>query len=149
TQALRLLPLLILGTFFFRGVTNFGHAYLIEYIGLRVVTDLRNALNAHLQSLSLSYFHRNPTGTILSRVTNDTTVVREALTQATASMMSDTTTLAALVVVAFLKDWFLALLAFIVFPVTILPLTQVYKKVRRSSSKGQGSLGHLTALLQE
>ena len=148
-HALRLLPPVIVGTFLFRGLVNFGHAYLLEYVGQRIVADLRNALNVHLQSLSLSYFHRNPTGTILSRVTNDTTVVREALTQATASMMSDTTTLAALVVVAFLKDWFLALLAFIVFPVTILPLTQVYKKVRHSSSKGQGSLGHLTALLQE
>jgi len=149
TQALRLLPLLILGTFFFRGVTNFGHAYLIEYIGLRVVTDLRNALNAHLQSLSLSYFHRTPTGTILSRVTNDTTLVREALTQSSASIMRDATTLIALIIVAFLKDWFLASLAFIVFPVSILPLTELSRKVRSSSKRGQGSLGRLTALLQE
>lgn len=148
-HALRLLPLIIVGTFLFRGLVNFGHAYLIEYVGQRIVADLRNTLNAHLQALSLSYFHRHPTGTILSRVTNDTTLVREALTQATASMMRDATTLVALIVVAFLKDWFLALIAFIVFPVTILPLTQVYKKVRRFSRKGQGSLGYLTALLQE
>ncbi|MBI3303070.1 MAG: lipid A export permease/ATP-binding protein MsbA [Deltaproteobacteria bacterium] len=148
-RALHLLPLIIVSTFLFRGLVNFGHGYLIEYVGQRIVADLRNALNAHLQSLSLSYFHRTPTGTILSRVTNDTTLVREALTQSSASMMRDATTLAALVVVAFLKDWFLALLAFIVFPVTIWPLTQVYKKVRRSSSRGQGSLGNLTALLQE
>jgi subfamily B ATP-binding cassette protein MsbA len=149
TRALHLLPLLIIGTFLFRGLVNFGHAYLIEYVGQRIVADLRNALNAHLQSLPLSYFHRTPTGTILSRVTNDTTLVREALTQSSASMMRDATTLAALVVVAFLKDWFLATLAFIVFPVTILPLTQVYKRVRSSSRRGQGSLGQLTALLQE
>ncbi|HEV8713739.1 MAG TPA: ABC transporter transmembrane domain-containing protein [Candidatus Binatia bacterium] len=149
TQALRLLPLLILGTFLFRGVANFGHAYLIEYIGLCIVADLRNALNAHLQSLSLSYFHRTPTGTILSRVTNDTTLVREALTQSSASIMRDATTLIALIIVAFLKDWFLASLAFIVFPITILPLTELYRKVRSSSKRGQGSLGRLTALLQE
>jgi subfamily B ATP-binding cassette protein MsbA len=149
TRALRFLPLLIIGTFLLRGLFNFGHAYLIEYVGQRIVADLRNALNAHLQSLSLSYFHRTPTGTILSRVTNDTTLVREALTQSSASMMRDATTLAALVVVAFLKDWFLATLAFIVFPITIFPLTQLYKKVRSSSKRGQGSLGRLTALLQE
>jgi len=148
-QALRTLPLLIISTFLLRGLFNFGHAYLIEYVGQRIVADLRNALNAHLQSLSLSYFHWTPTGTILSRVTNDTTLVREALTQSSASMMRDATTLAALVVVAFLKDWFLATLAFIVFPITILPLTQLYKKVRSSSKRGQGSLGRLTALLQE
>ncbi|MGE0826604.1 MAG: ABC transporter ATP-binding protein [Candidatus Binatia bacterium] len=147
--ALTFLPWLIVGTFLFRGVVNFGHAYLIEYVGQRIVADLRNTLNRHLQSLSLSYFHRNPTGTILSRVTNDTTLVREALTQATASIMKDATSLLALIVVAFVKDWFLALIAFIVFPITVLPLTLMYKQVRRSSRRGQGSLGSLTALLQE
>ncbi len=148
-EALHFLPPIIVSTFLFRGLVNFGHTYLTEYVGLRIVTDLRNILNAHLQSLSLSYFHHTPTGTILSRVTNDTTLVREALTQSSASIMCDSTTLVALVIVAFLKDWFLATLAFIVFPVTIFPLTQLYKKVRKSSKRGQGSLGNLTALLQE
>ncbi|MEW6299275.1 MAG: ABC transporter transmembrane domain-containing protein, partial [Thermodesulfobacteriota bacterium] len=118
-QALRVLPLAIVGTFLFRALVNFGHMYLMEYVGQRIVADLRNALNAHLQSLSLSYFHRTPTGTIISRVTNDTTLVRDAITQALASMMRDATTLVALVIVAFIKDWFLALLAFIVFPAAI------------------------------
>jgi subfamily B ATP-binding cassette protein MsbA len=148
-QALQFLPWVIVAVFVFRGIVNFGHAYLIEYVGQRIVEDLRNTLNAHLQSLSLSFFHRTPTGTILSRVTNDTSLVREALTQSSASMMKDATTLLALIIVAFMKDWFLALLAFIVFPVTILPLMGVYKKVRTSSRRGQGSLGNLTALLQE
>ena len=149
TQALRILPLLILATFLFRGLTNFGHTFLMEYIGLRIVTDLRNTLNAHLQSLSLAYFHRTPTGTILSRVTNDTTLVREALTQSSASILCDATTLIALIIVAFLKDWFLASLTLIVFPITIFPLTQLYRKMRSSSKRGQSSLGLLTALLQE
>ncbi|MBI3798700.1 MAG: ATP-binding cassette domain-containing protein [Deltaproteobacteria bacterium] len=148
-QALRILPLLILGTFLLRGLVNFGHTFLMEYVGLRIVTDLRNALNAHLQSLSLAYFHRTPTGTILSRVTNDTTMVREALTQSSASILCDATTLIALIIVAFLKDWFLASLTLIVFPVTIFPLTQLYRKMRSSSKRGQNSLGLLTALLQE
>ena len=148
-EALQFLPWVIVATFLFRGLVNFGHAYLIEYVGQHIVADLRNALNRHIQTLSLAYFQRNPTGTILSRVTNDTTLVREALTQSTASIMKDATSLLALIAVAFYKDWFLALLAFIVFPITILPLTLMYKKVRRSSRRGQGSLGSLTALLQE
>ncbi len=147
--ALQILPLIIMGTFLVRGVVNFGQAYLMEYVGQRIVEDLRNRLNLHLQYLSLAYFHRNPTGTILSRVTNDTNLVREALTQTSASIMKDATTLGALIIVAFVKDWFLALLAFIVFPVTILPLMQVAKKVRRFSRQSQGALGYLTALLQE
>ena len=63
--------------------------------------------------------------------------------------MRDATTLIVLIVVAFLKDWVLASLAFIAFPATILPLMRIYQKVRRLSRKGQGSLGYLSALLQE
>jgi ATP-binding cassette, subfamily B, bacterial MsbA len=148
-RALQILPLIIVGTFLFRGLVNFGNSYLMEYVGQHIVADLRHALNAHLQSLPLSYFHHHPTGTIISRVTNDTLQVRNALTEATASMMRDATTLVALITVAFIKDWFLALLAFIAFPLAILPLMQVNKKVRRFSRKGQGSLGYLAALLQE
>ena len=147
--ALKTLPLIIILTFSFRSVCNFGHIYLMEYVGQRIVEDLRNTLNAHLQSLSLSFFQRHPTGTLISRVTNDTLLVRQALTQATASMMRDATTLLVLVTVAFVKDWVLASIAFIAFPATILPLMRIYQKVRRLSRKGQGSLGYLSALLQE
>ena len=148
-SALKTLPLIIILTFSFRSVCNFGHIYLMEYVGQRIVEDLRNTLNAHLQSLSLSFFQRHPTGTLISRVTNDTLLVRQALTQATASMMRDATTLIVLVTVAFIKDWVLASIAFIAFPATILPLMRIYQKVRRLSRKGQGSLGYLSALLQE
>lgn len=147
--ALKTLPLIIILTFSFRSACNFGHIYLMEYVGQRIVEDLRNILNAHLQSLSLSFFQRHPTGTLISRVTNDTLLVRQALTQATASMMRDATTLMVLVTVAFIKDWVLASIAFIAFPATILPLMRIYQKVRRLSRKGQGSLGYLSALLQE
>ncbi len=147
--ALQTLPLIIILTFSLRSACNFGHIYLMEYVGQRIVEDLRNTLNAHLQSLSLSFFQRHPTGTLISRVTNDTLLVRQALTQATASMMRDATTLMVLVTVAFIKDWVLASIAFIAFPATILPLMRIYQKVRRLSRKGQGSLGYLSALLQE
>ena len=63
--------------------------------------------------------------------------------------MRDATTLLVLVTVAFVKDWVLASIAFIAFPATILPLMRIYQKVRRLSRKGQGSLGYLSALLQE
>ena len=148
-DALMTLPIIIIATFSFRSVCNFGHVYLMEYVGQRIVEDLRNTLNAHLQSLSLSFFQRHPTGTLISRVTNDTLLVRQALTQATASMMRDATTLVVLVTVAFMKDWVLASIAFIAFPATIWPLMRIYQKVRRLSRKGQGSLGYLSALLQE
>lgn len=147
--ALYSLPVWILVTFGLRSLCNFGHLYLMEYVGQHIVEDLRNTLNAHLQSLSLSFFGRHPTGTLISRVTSDTLLVRQALTQATASMMRDATTLIVLIGVAFWKDWVLASIAFIAFPATILPLLRIYQKVRRLSRRSQGALGYLSALLQE
>lgn len=147
--ALKTLPFLIVATFTLRSACNFGHVYLMEYVGQRIIENLRNELNAHLQSLSLSFFQRHPTGTLISRVTNDTLLVRQAITQATASMMRDFTTLVVLITVAFWKDWVLAGIAFVAFPATIWPLMRIYQRVRRLSRKGQGALGYLSALLQE
>ena len=143
------LPFLIIGVFAFRGFVNFGDNYLTDYVGLRIINDVRDGLNRHLQSLSLSFFQRHPTGTLISRVTNDVSLVRSALTDSVASLIRDTTSLLALIVVAFLKDWVLATIAFVVFPASVLPITRMSKKIKRFTKRGQVAKGNLTNLLQE
>ncbi|MEE9551241.1 MAG: ABC transporter transmembrane domain-containing protein, partial [Candidatus Binatia bacterium] len=64
--ALFYLPLVIIGVFALRGLMNFGQSYLTSYVGLRVIQDIRNALNHHMQYMSLSFFQRHPTGTLIS-----------------------------------------------------------------------------------
>lgn len=147
--ALLYLPFVILGVFGIRGVMNFGDNYLTDYVGLRIINDVRDGLNRHLQFLSLSFFQRHPTGTLISRVTNDVALVRSALTDAVASLIRDTTSLLALIVVAFLKDWILATIAFVVFPASVLPITRMSKKIKRFTKRGQVAKGNLTNLLQE
>ncbi|HVN84440.1 MAG TPA: lipid A export permease/ATP-binding protein MsbA [Candidatus Binatia bacterium] len=147
--ALQILPGIIIGTFLARGVFAFGSTYLTEYVGQRIIADVRNQLNEHIQHLSLSFFNRTPTGTILSRVTNDVVLVRAALTDAVASILKDATSLIVLVVVAFVNDWVLALIAFVAFPASVLPLMRLSKRLRGFSRKGQISIGNLTVLLQE
>jgi len=143
------LPFLIIGVFAFRGLVNFGDHYLTDYVGLRIINDVRDGLNRHLQFLSLSFFQRHPTGTLISRVTNDVSLVRSALTNSVASLIRDTTSLLALIVVAFLKDWVLATIAFVVFPASVLPITRMSKKIKRFTKRGQVAKGNLTNLLQE
>jgi len=99
------LPFVIVAVFSFRGLTNFGQSYLTDYVGLRIVTDIRNAIYRHLQFLPLSFFQQHPTGTLISRVNTDVALVRSALTDSVASLMRDTTSLLVLLGVAFLKDW--------------------------------------------
>ncbi|MBI3387304.1 MAG: lipid A export permease/ATP-binding protein MsbA [Deltaproteobacteria bacterium] len=147
--SLQVLPGIIIATFLARGLFGFGNTYLTEYVGQRIIADLRNELNEHVQRLSLSFFNRTPTGTILSRITNDVALVRSALTDAVASILKDATSLLVLVGVAFWQDWLLSLIAFIVFPASVLPIIRLSKRLRGFSKKGQVSMANLTVLLQE
>jgi subfamily B ATP-binding cassette protein MsbA len=148
-SALSYLPFVIVGIFAIRGLMNFGQSYLTDYVGLRIVTDIRNAINHHLQSLSLSFFHRHPTGTLISRVNNDVSLVRFALTDSVASFIRDTTSLVVLIVVAFLMDSVLATIAFLVFPASVLPVMRLSRKIKRFTKRGQVTTGNLTTFLQE
>lgn len=143
------LPPAIVGIFIIRGLLNFGQGYLSDYVGLRIIQDVRNILARHMQFMSLSFFSRHPSGTLISRVANDVTLLRSALTDALASFLKDTTSLIVLVVVAFVKDWFLASLAFVVFPASVLPVIRLSKKIKRFARQGQISTGKLTVFLQE
>ena len=135
--------------FICRGAGNFGQVYLMEYVGQRIVRDLRSALCEKLQWLSLAYIHRHPTGTLLSRVTSDVTLVRIALTSAVASLARNSTSVVALTAVAFYMDWFLAAIAFVAFPGTVLPVRRLTNQVRRATRRSQASTGTLTTILQE
>ena len=143
------LPLLVIAIFAFRGFMNFGQSYLNDYVGLRIINDVRNQLNRHFQSLSVSFFHRHPSGTLLSRVNSDVSLLRYSITDALASFLKDSTSLVVLMVVAFLKDWILASIAFFVFPASVLPIMRLSKKIKRFTRRGQISTGMLTELLQE
>lgn len=143
------LPVVIVGYFALRGFLNFGQSYLSDYVGLRIINDVRNALDRHLQSLSVAFFYRHPTGDLIARVNSDVVLLRSALTDALASFLRDATSVIVLVIVAFLKDWVLASIAFFVFPASVLPVMRLSKKIKRFTKRGQISTGMLTALLTE
>ena len=143
------IPFLVVGIFAFRGFMNFGSSYLNDYVGLRIINDIRNGLNRHLLSLSVSFFHRNPTGTLITRVHSDVSLMRYSITDALPSVMKDVTSLVVLIVVAFMKDWVLACIAFFVFPASVLPVMRLSRRIKKFTRRGQVSTGMLTSLLQE
>jgi ATP-binding cassette, subfamily B, bacterial MsbA len=142
-------PLAIIIVYSARGLLNFGQHYFSDYIGLRIINDVRNQLNRHLQYLSLSFFYRHATGTLLSRVGNDVTLLRSVLTDALASLVRDSLSVVVLIGVAFYQDWVLASIAVFVFPASVLPVMRLSRNIKRFTKRGQISTGNLTALLQE
>jgi subfamily B ATP-binding cassette protein MsbA len=148
-EMLYFVPGAIIVIFALRGALNFGQTYLSEYVGLSIVQDVRNQMMRHLQFMPLSFFSRHPSGTLISRIGSDATLLRSALTDSLTSFLKDTTSLIVLIVVAFIKDWFLASLAFVVFPASVLPVMRLSRKMKRFARRGQISTGTLTSYLQE
>jgi len=148
-EMLYFVPGAIIVIFVIRGALNFGQSYLSEYVGLNIVQDVRNQMMRHLQFMPLSFFSRHPSGTLISRIGSDATLLRSALTDSLTSFLKDTTSLIVLIVVAFIKDWFLASLAFVVFPASVLPVMRLSRKMKRFARRGQISTGTLTSYLQE
>ena len=132
-----------------QGLLSFGSSYFGDWIGQRVITDLRNELTSHMQTLDLAFFNRQRAGQIVSRVTADVTLVRNALTDAIKSVFQDATTLIACAGAAVFFDPVLALLGMLLFPVAALPLRYQSTHTRLTSRKQQEATGRLNAMLHE
>src|SRR5438093_13294 len=146
------LPLAVVGVLVLavlRGGLDFASEYLTDWIGQRVVTDLRNELTSHMQRLDLAFFNRQRAGQIVSRVTTDVSLVRGTVTDALTSLFEDITRLIGLVAVAVYMDWVLALLAVVLFPVAGLPLRYFSKQLRQTGRGMQEGIGRLNAMLHE
>ena len=143
------IPIAVILVYLVKGVANYSQHVLMNYIGNRIVADLRSGLYRSIQAQSLSFFTKNPTGTLISRVLNDVGLIYITVSNALTSLFKDTFTLIALVGVVFYRDWQLALIAMTVFPLAIYPIVLIGRRVRKTSTKTQITMGSLTALLQE
>ena len=143
------IPIAVLVIYLLKGLGSYGQTVLMSYIGHRVVADLRYDLYRHIQLQPLSFFTKNPTGTLMSRITYDVNLIRDTVSEAVTSILKDTFTLIALIFVIFYRDWKLALIAMVVFPIAIYPITAFGRKMRKIARASQVTMGSLTSLLQE
>ena len=146
---LKWIPLAIIGIFIMKGVFDYGQAFLMSYVGQKIIADLREKIYGHIQSLSLSFFTKNPTGTLMSRIMNDVGMVQGAVTDAVTGLLKDLFTIIGLLAVIFYRDWKLALIAMVVFPVAVFPIVKFGRKLRSYSTRSQTSMAELSTILLE
>jgi len=146
---LALIPLVVLAVYLLKGAFDFAQNYLMNGVGQRVVRDIREHLYRHLQSLSLSFYSRHPTGVLMSRVMNDVGLMQSAITDALTGLVKDIFTALFLVGVIVYRDWRLALVAFVAFPLAFWPIARFGRKLRRTSTRTQEVTGGLASHLQE
>ncbi len=131
-----------------KGFFGFGEGYLMNYVGQRVVADLRLRLYSHLQTLSLSFFDRTPTGVLMARITNDVNSIQGAVSDAVTGMIKDAFTVLGLICVVFYRDWLLALIAIFVFPLVAFPFIQFSRKLRKISKRTLETMAYISTFLQ-
>lgn len=146
---LALIPFLVLAVYLLKGFFEFAQSYLMSGVGQRVIRDIRDHLYRHLQSLSLSFYMRHPTGVLMSRVTNDVGLMQASITDAVTGLIKDFFAALFLVGVVFYRDWKLALVALVAFPLAFWPIARFGRKLRRTSIRSQEVTGGLTSHLQE
>jgi subfamily B ATP-binding cassette protein MsbA len=147
--ALKWVPFAVIGIFLFKGICNYGQNILMSSIGLRIVADLRNKLYEQIQKQSLAFFTEHSTGVLMSRITNDVLSIQSASSEAVTALVKDTFTLICLIGVIFYTDWKLALIAMIIFPLAIYPISLFGRKIRKVTTSTQITMGTLSSLLQE
>ncbi len=146
---LGLIMLTVLLLFAAKGVTAYFQSYLMQWVGERIVTEYRIMLYAHLQKLALSFFDKNSTGELMSRITNDVTRIQGSVTFVITTMVRDFFTMVSLAAVMIYMDWFLAIIALLVFPVCMLPLVKLGRMLRKVSTKSQESMARINVSLHE
>jgi ATP-binding cassette, subfamily B, bacterial MsbA len=132
-----------------KGIADYGEAVLMNRAGQRVIADVQKTLFARLMRADLAFFHAHPTGTLISRFTNDAALLQRAAANVLGAIGKDALTVAFLVGVMFYQDWILALLSFLIFPLAIRPIVAIGQRMRRVSANTQAEIGQLTTLLNQ
>jgi subfamily B ATP-binding cassette protein MsbA len=132
-----------------KAVVEYTSIYLIAWVGYRVVTDLRALTFDHLQRLSLSFYACHTPGELISRITNDTTMVQQAVSQVVADLVRQPFILMGALGYLIWNFLELALVSMVVFPICIFPVVVLGRKVHKYSRQQQEHLAGLVSILQE
>ena len=142
-------PLAVIAIALIKGGAAYGQAVQMNYVGQRIISAVQIRMFAHLMRADLAFFHNNATGKLISRFNNDANLLRGAVSTALTGIVKDSMTLIFLVTLMFYQDWILAAGAFVIFPLAVLPILRIGRRMRKVSANTQTQQGELTTILDE
>lgn len=148
-KLLLMVPLVIVAVAVAKGFSSFGQSYFMGYASQSIVRDIRKKLYDHVLQMPVGYFSSNPTGVLISRLTNDVTLLQSSTSEAVSNILKQSLTIVVLACVVISLDWKLALAAFVALPLSVYPMSRLGKKMKKISTQGQVTMGAMTALLHE
>lgn len=149
TGQLSTLTFLLLGTLVLQFGVGFLQTYAANWTGQQIIFELRLQTFRHLQRLDIAYFDKNPTGRILTRLTNDVDVLNELFTSGVVSIFGDVFTLLGIVAIMLWINWNLALVCFSVIPLLFIATLIFKRRVRGSYRHVRKALARINTFLHE
>jgi subfamily B ATP-binding cassette protein MsbA len=146
---LNMLPLALVLVFLTKGVFYYLYTSILDITGQSVIKNLRRDIFAHVHALPISFFHKTPTGELISRVINDATLIQNAVSRALIGILKDLFQVVGLLGVVFYLNWKMALVSIIFLPLAIIPVVNFGKKFRQLSTNNQRTVAKVSNILHE
>jgi ATP-binding cassette, subfamily B, bacterial MsbA len=132
-----------------RGLFLYLHQIVSSTIVMSLTADLQQRTFRHLINADYAQITHGGTGQQISRLTNDIAYIQASTQQALNSLLRDVMTVIGLVGFMFYTDWAMALIIVLIYPLAILPITTISRRLRKTAKKTQHELGDMTSLLNE
>jgi subfamily B ATP-binding cassette protein MsbA len=148
-QVLMQTALIILGVTSIKAIAEYFENYLVKSLGQKILTDLQILLFNHLLDADLAFLQKESSGKLISRFTNDISLMRGAVSNLLIGISRYLFTVIGLVVIMFSLEPKLSMIVFIAFPLAIYPIQLIGKRMRKIVHQTQDKLGDYTAKLDE
>ena len=128
---------------------QFASMYCLQWVGQRVVMDLREAIFAHLQRLPLAFYNAQKAGDTMSRTVADTQLLQTTVSNVITDAIRQPVMIALGLATVLVLNWRLALFSVVLVPTVVVPIVAIGRKLRRISRDGQKRLAELTSVMKE
>lgn len=139
----------ILGIMLLQGILQFGLTYMMQWVGQKVLLDIRLKLFDHIQNFALKFFDKNPVGRLVTRVTNDIEVLNEMFSSGVVMILADLLLLLWIIGFMFYTNWRLTLLTLSILPILIIATMIFRKKVREIFRNIRLNVAQMNSFLNE
>jgi len=143
------IPIAILLTGLVKGFASYLQVISLNFMTHRIIEKLRNEVFKNLINLDYGFFVKTKTGSLITRITTDTYYLSGAMASTYTALVKDSLTLLVLIGNMFYQSWKLALITIIVFPLALIPIRVLGRKIRNATKNLQHQIGNLASNLEE
>mgnify|MGYP003346554700 FL=1 len=143
------IPIAILITGIIKGLVTYIQITSLQFMSHRIIEKLRRDVFKNIINVHYGFFVKNKIGSLITRITTDTYYLSGAMANTYTALIKDSLTLTVLIGNMFYQNWKLACISIVIFPLAIVPIRVLGKKIRRVTKNLQEQVGTLASNLEE